>query len=107
MKRPNTYVNGEESALVNPNGQFVYEVFTFVQFENIYTIANVKLYYSDKPLNIVPNLKITPYIEVHCELYSAPYEWLINSGFTLYVKPEKKKRIKKNTDEQKSMSSEQ
>lgn len=100
MKRPDVYIKGKESSLVNTCGQFVYEVSTYVRFENIYNMANTMLFYSDKEIqNIVNYAKITPYIEVQCHLYSAPLKWLLNSGFTLYVKPEKKKRIKKKENE--------
>lgn len=104
MKRDIVYVKNEESALVNCCGQFVYEVCVFVHFRGIYNMANSKFFYSDKELNIVPILKISPYIEVQCYLYSAPLKWLLNNGFNLYIKPEKKKRIKKKENEQKTVS---
>lgn len=105
MKQGPTYIKENQSALVNTCGQFVYEVFTYVQFDNVYNMANNKIFYSDKEIkNFIPVLKVSPYIEVQCHLYSAPLNWLLDNGFVLYTKPEKKKRIKKENNEQKTMS---
>ena len=97
MIKPDVYIKDDQSALINECGYFIYEVCTFVQFENVYNMANHRYFTSEKEIpNIIRFLKINSYIEVHCYLYSAPKKWLINNNFILYVKPEKKKRIIKN-----------
>ena len=94
MIKPDVYVKEDQSSLINDCGGFIYEVCTFIQYENIYNQANHKYFTSDKEiLNIIRFYKITPYIEIQCYLYSAPLWWLIENDFTLYKKPEKKKRI--------------
>lgn len=94
------YVKGDESALVNHSGQFVYEVFVFINYDNILSLANHKLFYSDNPINKITRFfKYSKHIEIFCDLYSAPEKWLLDNGFELYVKPEKKKK-----DEQESLS---
>ena len=96
------YVKGDESALINYSGQFVYEVSVYINFQDTLSLARHSLFYSDKPIDkIVRFFKYSKYIEVFCDLYSAPEKWLLDNEFVLFVKPEK---IKK--DEQKSLSSE-
>jgi hypothetical protein len=100
MIKSDVYVKDDQSALINDCGYFIYEVFTFVQFENVYNMANHRYFTSTKEIpNIIRFFKINPYIEVQCYLYSAPKKWLIENNFILYSKPLK---IKKN--EQKSVS---
>jgi len=100
--KSDVYVRDDEAALINNSGQFVYEVFIFINYDNILSLANHKLFYSDKPIDKVTRFfKYSDHIEVFCDLYSAPEKWLLDNSFVLYVKPEKKKK-----DEQESLSSE-
>lgn len=99
MKREDVYIKDKQSALINKCGQFIYEVLVYVRFENIFNLANHQLFSSDKEIkNIVSPVYISPHIEIQCYLYSAPKRWLIDNNFILYVKPEKKKRILKNKE---------
>lgn len=103
--KPKTYVKDDEAALINHSGRFVYEVLVYVNHEGILSLHNHKLFSSDHPIqNVVRFTKITKYIEVECCLYSAPEKWLIENGFIVYVKPEKKKRIKKEKNVEKDLS---
>jgi hypothetical protein len=90
------YVKEGQVALVDNCNRFVYEVFVFVQHKNIFSTANHKYFSSEKEIkNIVSIYQHDEYIQTCCDLYSAPLKWLIENDFTLYVKPEKKKRIYK------------
>lgn len=96
MIKPDVYVKEDQSALVDDCKRFIYEVATFVRYENIYNMANHNLFTSEKEIpNIVRSLQITSHIEVSCDLYAAPKEWLLENGFILFVKPEKKNRTLK------------
>ena len=102
--KPKIYVKEDEASLVNYSGRFVYEVLVYINFEGILSLHNHKLFCSDNPIqNIARFIKIHPFIEVESCLYSAPEKWLIENGFTLYVKPEKKKRIKNKENDEESM----
>lgn len=102
------FVNDTESALINYCGQFIYEVSLFINYKGLYHIVNHKYYYSDKPIYNIQNIKqITKYLEIHCNLFSAPEKWLLDNGFIEYKKPEKKKRIKKEKDGSKKNSNKQ
>ena len=92
MKKQEVYHNDVHSALINPNGQFVYEVFVYIHYDNIFIMNKHQLYYSDKELKIVETKKINSHVEMHCYLYSAPKEWLEKNNFVLYINP--KTRIK-------------
>jgi len=97
MIRPDIYVKDDQSCLIDDCNRFIYEVFVFSQFENVYSLSNHKYFTSKKEIpNIIRLLKITPYISIECDLYSAPLKWLIDNNFILYKEPEKKKRIIKN-----------
>ncbi len=103
--KPKTYVKDDESALINYSGRFVYEVLVYINHEDILSLHNHKLFSSDKPIkNVIRFTKISKYLEVECCLYSAPEKWLLENGFIEFVKPEKKKRIKKEKDVEKILS---
>lgn len=96
------YIKDDESALVNHSGQFVYEVSVYINYDGIFSLAKHNLFYSDKPIDKITRFfKYSEYIEIFCDLYSAPEKWLLDNEFVLYIKP-----IKKKKDEQKSLSSE-
>ena len=85
--KDNVYVKEDESALINTCGQFVYEVSMFVNYEGIYSLANHTYYYSDKYIkNIIKIKQISKYIEIHCDLFSAPEKWLNENNFILQEK---------------------
>jgi len=97
----NVYVKEDESALINTCGQFVYEVSMFVNYEGIYSLANHTYYYSDKYIkNIIKIKQISKYIEIHCDLFSAPEKWLNENNFIL----QESKKLKKIKNESKKSS---
>lgn len=106
MIKSDVYVKDNQSCLLDDCGRFIYEVFVFVQFENVYNLANHRYFTSNKEiLNIVRSFKINPYITIECDLYSAPKSWIENNNFILYRKPEKKKRIIKDKENESKIMS--
>jgi len=91
---PTVYIKGKLTALISHT--FIYEVSICARFKGYYSIANTTHFSSVNEIaNIVESFYKNPYTEITCELYSAPLSWLIENGFTIYIKPEKKKRVKK------------
>lgn len=89
-KQEVVYSNEDQSAIINLNNQFVYEVFVYLTFENVFMMVNHQLYASDKEIkNIIEVKKINKFIEIHCYLYSAPKNWLEENNFSLYINPKK------------------
>lgn len=88
------YIKDKQTSLVSYT--FIYEVSVCARFKGYYSIANTAYYSTKKELlNIVESFYKNSHIEITCELYSAPLKWLIENGFSIYTKPEKKKHIKK------------
>lgn len=76
------YLKNKECVLINPNNDFLYEVFVFVHFKGQTSLANHKYFVSKKEIkNIVTSYYINKNIEIVCELYSAPKNWLENNDF--------------------------
>ena len=91
------YFKEKESILVDTCNRFIYEVFIFIIYENIFSMADHRYFSSEIEIpNVVNTTYIDKYTEMDCSLYSAPMSWIIENDFILYIKPEKKKRIKKN-----------
>ena len=89
----NLYFKDGEIVLVDNCNRFIYEVYVSVKFDNIYSIVDHKYFSSDKEiLNIVKKYKVDKYIDISCELYSAPINWLEDNEYFPYVKPIKVKR---------------
>lgn len=85
--------------------RFIYEVSLYVKYQNIYSMINHKYFSSNIEIpNVIDQININNNITIYCEIYSAPKSWIIDNEYVLYVKPEKKKRIKKQKNESKSMS---
>lgn len=92
----NIYVNKRNSAFINTNRKFVYEVCVYCYYKNYYSIVNRAYYSSDVEItNYVRSFFRDPHTEIRCELYSAPLPWLLDNGYTKYQKPDKKKSTKK------------
>ena len=87
----NIYVNKHDSAFVNTNKQFVYEVCVYCHYKNYYSIMNRVYYQSNVEISkYVRSFFINPHAEISCTLYSAPLPWLLDKGYTKYQKPDKK-----------------
>lgn len=100
--KPIIYVKDNISALIDENNKFIYEVSIFISYKNIYHLHSTELFSSDIEIkSIIESYNIDKNITINCKLYAAPKEWLVNNKFTIWSKPEKKKRKKKNDVEQK------
>ena len=87
------YVKNKESVLIDKENRFIYEVIKCIYYKNIYSVLDNKLYYSEKEIkSIKDSVFISPNIEITCKIFAAPKDWIINNGFILWIKPEKKKR---------------
>jgi len=90
------YVKGDQFVRIDECNRFIYEVSVYVKYQNIYSMVNHKYFSSDKEIvTFIDKVVINQFTTIYCELYSAPKEWIIENEFTLYIKPEKKKRVKK------------
>lgn len=89
------YVNNTSSAFINKNNQFIYEVCVFCKVANYYSLIDRAYYISDKELKIVRTFQYGPDSLIRCELYSAPFAWLMENQYYRYIAPAKKKRIVK------------
>jgi len=61
--------------------RFIYEVFTFIKIDNIFSMAGHEYYTSEQEINYIETIYIDEYIEINCELYSAPKKWLIENDY--------------------------
>lgn len=87
----NLYVNKENKSAYSGK-EFMYEVTINCYFENYFFKSSSSMFYSDIELDIVESFFINKHIEIECELFQAPYDYLINNGYRLYVKESKKKK---------------
>lgn len=84
------YVNQKDVVLINLNNTFIYEVSIFCQYNKYYSLIDRKLYSSKQEINgIISHFNRDSHTKIVCLLYSAPLPWLLENGFTKYVKPEK------------------
>lgn len=89
------YTNGENLVYVDKEERFIYEVSVNIWYKGLYSMYKNTLYISKKYIpNIIESYFLTKYIEIFTTLHSAPISWLNKNNYILYVKPEKKKRIK-------------
>lgn len=100
------YTNGDKIILLDKEGRFLYEVCVYVWFNGIVSMANHKLFASTNEIpNYIESVFVTKHIEFFTSLYAAPRNWMNDNGYYLYVKPEKKKRIKKEENGDKKIMS--
>lgn len=91
---PVVYLKNKQVLLIS--NTFIYEVSICARFKGYYSISNTVYFSYVKEIpNIVESFYKNRYTEITCELYSAPLGWLIDSGYNIYIKPEKRKQIKK------------
>jgi len=99
---PIVYIKNKRTVFIEDT--FIYEVTICAYFPNYFSVVNTT-YFSCKheiPF-IVESFWKNPHTEICCELYAAPLNWLLDNGFTVYIKPEKKRITKKNNDESKTI----
>jgi len=83
----------KQSALVRR--KFQYEVCVNLFHEKYYSQIKKEYYESLKPIEkFVESIFVRKNVQVTCELFAAPIEWLEDNDFQIWVKPEKKKRCK-------------
>jgi hypothetical protein len=87
------YYKDNNFVYVDKCNRFTYDVYVSIQYGNIFSTPQQYRFASDVEIkNIVKYFKIDKYIDIECFMYSAPLRWLIDNGFAVYIKPEKKKR---------------
>lgn len=87
------YTNGEKCVIINIDNKFVYRVTVNVHTKFVFCLAQTKYFQSDTEIkHYIETVFLNKNITINCELYSAPKKYLDDKGYTLYVKPEKKKR---------------
>lgn len=91
------YINSEGKIVrVDKEGRFVYESMIYIWFDNIVSMNDHKWYFCYTEIkNVIESYYINNHIELYTVLYSAPKDWLIENGYNVYIKPEKKKRKRK------------
>lgn len=91
------YIKDKEAIRPDNCNRFIYEVMVFVWHSGIYSMVNHKYFHSDKEiLGVVKSYFVTSEIEIYCELYSAPKQWLIENDYIEYIEPIKKRNKIKN-----------
>jgi hypothetical protein len=94
------YIKDNKIVLVDSECRFIYEVLVYVWYDNIFSLANSKIFTSVIEIpNIIESYFIDKHIEFFTFLYAAPKKWLVDNDFIEYIYPEKKKRIKKEENE--------
>lgn len=94
------YRKDDKFVRIDECNRFIYEVTVYVKYENICNMANHKYFSSNTEIpKVVEEYNLDNNITIYCELIYAPKRWLIDNGYQLYVKPEKKKRKKKDESE--------
>jgi hypothetical protein len=74
---------------VEEGQEFIYEVLVYVKYDNFLSLADRKYFRSTRPLKVVSNFKYSKYIEVECELFSAPLKYLLDNNYTIFTKKQK------------------
>jgi hypothetical protein len=98
---PETYIKDDKTVLLDNCNRFVYEVFVEASYENITCMVQHEYFSSDTEIKgVVESYKYSPYITIFCILLSAPKSWLEENDYSIYIKPVKKKPIKKKINEQ-------
>lgn len=96
---PVTYIKNKSAIILNTNNNFVYEVLIFCRFSNYFGLMDRVYYNADKEITgVVSNFYKDKHTEIVCELLSAPLFWLLENGYTLYVKPVKTTTKKKESN---------
>lgn len=89
------YVNDTSGVLVDTEGRFIYEVAVFVTFKDISSMHKNVLFSSTKEIkNIVDVIYIGKYVQMTCNLHSAPKQWLIDNGYVTYEEFKKLEKLK-------------
>lgn len=90
------YENNKQGVLLDLENRFIYQVMVYIKYKNVFSLVKNKFYYTYSEINnIIECFHINEYISIYCDLHAAPKEWLINNGFTPYIKRPKNVRKKK------------
>ncbi len=82
----------EDSSLLESD-KYVYEVTICCYYENYYCIANTTMFESSILVEkMVESYFLNKHVQISCELFSAPMEYIIEEGYKLWVEPPKKTR---------------
>ena len=85
------YVKEDNSLLVSD--RFTYEVTVNCYYENYYCIVNTTMFESDVLVEkMVESYFLNKHVQISCELFSAPINYIKEEGYKLWVKPPKKPR---------------
>ena len=77
-----SYSKDGRVVLLDDCGRFIYEVFIFVKYQNIYSLHGHKYFSSEKEItNVIDIFHVSNHISVECALYSAPLYWLKQNNF--------------------------
>ena len=88
---PSIYVKEDKSITVSD--RFTYEVTVCCYYSNYYCITDTTIFESDINLEkMVESYFLNKHIQISCELFSAPMEYIIEEGYKLWVEPPKKTR---------------
>lgn len=101
MNKQTLFFRGNNYIFINLNNHFIYEVSVYCRFKKYFSRVNNVLFISKKELSIVPTFNVNANTIIRCELYSAPFEWIKENDYKLYVPPEKKSKIIKNKENEK------
>jgi hypothetical protein len=87
------YIKDNKTVKLDSCNRFIYEVTVNACYNDIFSMIDHRYFSSNEEiLNVIDSFYITPNMEICCELYSAPLNWLVENDYTLYIETEKKKR---------------
>lgn len=90
------YVKGTDAVLISKVNLFIYEVSVYCRYKHYFGLMDSEFYSSSDVIeNVVWNYYKDGHTEIRCDFIAAPLTWLLSNGYTKYVKPDKKKIIKK------------
>lgn len=93
MKEKNSQLYYKDKKGVLISNQFIYEVLVYIYFDNFMSLAESKLFYSSIEIkNVVHLTKISNNIQIECELYAAPKQWLLDNNYIKYEKLKKNEK---------------
>ncbi len=93
MQQNNVYVKDDQFVYLDKCNRFTYDVYISIAYKNIFSTARYTRYSSDEEIKgVIKYFKINKYVDIECFMYSAPLRWLIDNEFSIYIKPDKKKR---------------
>lgn len=84
------YVKNGQSILADPSNMFVYQTLVYANYKGYCSLCNSQYHTSTSEIDgVVGVFNKTPHIQICSELFAAPEFWLIENGFSEYIKPDK------------------